>query len=88
MHTQEEIEESKLELADSLKRLYKNRDFKKIILEAYLTEGSKNLTRNLSRIKEEYKDGLIQELDARSILWKFMDSLEEDARDILEAREM
>ena len=39
MHTQEEIENSKIEMAECLKRLYKNRDFKKIILDGFLEQG-------------------------------------------------
>ena len=40
MLTQEEIESSKIELAECLSRLYKNKDFKKLITEGYLESGS------------------------------------------------
>ena len=86
MHTQEEIEDSKLELAESLKRLYKNKDFKKIVLEGFLENGSTFLTKNMTKIKSEYEADVIIELKARSIAWKYLDSIEEEAKSILEAR--
>lgn len=86
MHTQEEIEHSKLELADSLKRLTKNKDFKKIILEGFLEHGTINLTKNYTKIKPEYKEDVVTELNARSLLWRFLDNIEEEASSILEAR--
>lgn len=86
MHTQEEIENSKIELADSLKRLYKNRDFKKIILEGFLEHGTINLTKNYTKIKPEYKDDVVTELTSRSLLWRFLDNIEEEAGSIIEAR--
>lgn len=85
-HTQEEIESSKIELAESLKRLQKNKDFKKIILEGYLENGSTYLTKNLTKIKPEYKESIVEEMTARSILWRYIDNIEEEARSILEAR--
>ena len=86
MHTQEEIENSKLELAESLKRLYKNKDFKKIILEGYLEQGSTFLTKNITKVKPEVKDMIVEEMVARSITWKYLDGIEEEAKSILEAR--
>lgn len=86
MHTQEEIENSKIELADGLKRLYKNRDFKKIILEGFLEHGTINLTKNYTKIKPEYKDDVVTELTSRSLLWRFLDNIEEEAGSIIEAR--
>ena len=88
MHTQEEIEESKLELAESLKKLQKNKDFKKIIQEGFLEDGSKFLTRNLTKVKEEFEDGIIEEMKARSIFWRYMDDILEEANSIMEARSM
>ncbi len=86
MHTQEEIENSKIELAESLKRLYKNRDFKKLILEGFLENGSTFLTKNMTKVKPEYEDSIMLELKARSIVWKYLDGIEEDATSILDAR--
>jgi hypothetical protein len=86
MHTQEEIENSKIEMAECLKRLYKNRDFKKIILDGFLEQGSTYLTKNITKVKPEYKDAVIEEMTARSIAWKYLDSIEEEAQSILDAR--
>lgn len=88
MHTQEEIEKSQLELAECLVRLQKNKDFMKVIGKAYLEDGTKFLTRNMTKVKEEVKPEIIKELEARSNLWKFLDGVEEASRSILEAREM
>ena len=86
MHTQEDIENSKLELAESYKRLLKNKDFKKIVLDGYLDSGSTYLCKNLTKIKPEFKDNIVEEMTARSIAWKYLDNIEEEARSILEAR--
>lgn len=88
MHTQEEIESSKLELAESLKKLYKNKDFKKIILEGYLESGSKFLTKNITKVKPEIEEQVIVEMKARSILWKYLDEVEAEAVSIMRAREL
>jgi hypothetical protein len=88
MHTQEEIEDSQLEMYESIKRLYKNRDFKKLILDGYLDIGSSNLVKNFNRVKPEFRDSLIEEITARSNFWKYVDTIEEDARSIIEARTM
>lgn len=88
LHTPEEIENSKIELAESLKRLYKNRDFKKIILEGFLENGSTFLTKNMTKVKPEYEADIMNELKARSIAWKYLDGIEADAKDILDARAM
>ena len=86
MHTQEEIENSKLELAQELEKLYKDKRFKKIILEGYLENGSVFLTKNYTRVKEDQKESLVSQLEARSNLWKYLDTIEGEARDIMEAR--
>jgi len=86
MHTQEEIENSKIELAEELGRLYKNKSFKKIVLDGYLDKGSVFLTKNLTKVKDEVRPAIVEEMGARSILWKYLDSIEEEARSIMEAR--
>lgn len=86
MHTPEEIENSKIELAECLKRLLKNKDFKKIILDGFLEHGSTNLTKNYVKIKPEYREDIIAELAARGTLWRYLDSIEEEAASIIEAR--
>ena len=86
MHTPESIEDSKIELAESLKRLIKNKDFKKIVLDGYLENGSTYLTKNLMKVKDDYKPAIIEEMSARSILWRYLDGIEEEAASILEAR--
>ena len=88
MHTQEEIESSKIELAESLKRLYRNKDFKKVILDGYLETGSTFLTKNIMKVKSDYEADVIIEIKARSIAWKYLDSIEEDAASILESRSL
>jgi len=86
MHTQEEIEESKIELADSYRRLLKNKDFKKIVLDGFLEQGSVFLTKNLMKVKSEYETDIVTEMKARSVLYKYLDSIEEEASSILESR--
>lgn len=86
MHTQEETENSKIELAEALSKLYKNKDFKKIVLEGFLESGSTYLTKNLTKVKPEFKETIYEEMSARSIFWKYLDSIEEEARSIIEAR--
>ena len=86
MHTPEEIENSKIELAESLKRLYKNKDFKKIVLDGYLESGSTYLTKNMTKVKSEFKEMLVEEIVARSLFWKYIDGIEEEARSIIESR--
>ena len=88
MHTQEEIDSSKIELAESLKRLYRNKDFKKVILDGYLETGSTFLTKNIMKVKSDYEADVIMEIKARSIAWKYLDSIEEDAASILESRSL
>jgi len=88
LHTQEEIDESKIELAEELKKLYKNKSFRKLILDGFLTDGATYLTKNLTKVKAEYEDDLVVEMKARSILWKYLDTVEEDANSILESRQM
>ena len=88
MLTPEELENDKIEVAESLAKLYKNKDFQKIIMKAYLEDGSKFITRNLSKVKPEIRESLQEEYMARSLLWRFLDGIEEEARNILEARSM
>lgn len=78
-------------MAEGLKRLYKNKDFKKIILDGYLESGSTFLTKNfvkVSKMKPEFEEEMMIEIKARSIAWSYLDSIEEDARNILESREL
>lgn len=87
MHTQEEIEESKLMLADSLRKLYNNKDFKNIILNGYLESGSVYLVKNFTKVpRQEDQIGLVEQIKSRSNLWKYLDSIEEEAISILNAR--
>jgi chromatin remodeling complex protein RSC6 len=88
MHTQEEQESKMLELNDDLQKLFKNKSFKAIILDGYLDTGSIKLTDNLSKVKPEHKEFLVEELMARSLFRNFLGNIEEDARSILEARAM
>lgn len=88
MHTQEELESSKIRLAEQLKKLYKNKDFKEIILDGYLEQGSVYLTKNYTRVKEEHKANLVEQLNSRSDLWKYLDSIEGEAASIIEARDI
>ena len=86
MHTPEEIESSKIELANDLKDLLKNKKFKRIILEGFLESGSTFLTKNLTKVKDDVKPAIVEEMAARSILWKYLDNIEEEANSIIEAR--
>ena len=86
MHTPEDIESSKLELAEDVVWLCNNKRFKRVILDGYLENGSTYLTKNLMKVKDDYKPAIIEEMGARSILWRYLDGIEEEAASILEAR--
>lgn len=83
--TETEIEQAtamlqhRVQMGEALAKLMKNKEFKKIILESYLEQGAINTVRNLGKIKEEYKDQLVKEMEARSGLWKHLDKIQEDA---------
>lgn len=89
MDTQEvQAEEIALGNNEALQRLYKNKDFKKLVVVGYMEQGSISLMRNLSKVKEEYKPLLIDEIEARSKFAKYLSGIEEDANSILEARSL
>lgn len=79
--TNEQVETNTQELqvivdrAEKLKRLQKNRDFKEIIQGMYLDDGSKFLVKNLNRLKDDQKQSLIREMEARSALLMFIDDI-------------
>jgi len=66
-----------ISLGESLSRLKKNRDFKRIISELYLTGGADMLTQNLWKVKD--KSVLFEEYAARSLLYKHFEMIENDA---------
>jgi len=88
MHTQEETENIQLELNDELQKLFKNKSFKRLIVDGYLDTGSIKLTNALSKVKPEQKEFIVEEMMARSLFRNFLNNIEEDARSILEARSM
>lgn len=82
-NTQElESLQNDMALGDCLDRLMKNRDFKRLILDMYLKDGSDMLTRNYWKIKHReggkldfIQDGII----ARSMLYGFMEDVQHNA---------
>jgi len=88
--TPEEIRqlEEDLALNDALQRLMKNRDFKKIVLEMYLKDGSVMIMKNLAKIKyrkEANMEVINDALIARSLLDGFFGDIERNAKDAVEA---
>lgn len=71
-----------IELGESLQRLKKRKDFKRVIGDLYLSDGADILTRNLTRVKDE--DKIIEQLKARSWLYDHFDRIDDD---LLKARE-
>lgn len=74
--------QSDIALGDKLDRLMKNKDFKSLILEMYLKEGSNMLTQNYWKVKhrnggnlEFINDGLT----ARSMFYGFMEDIQNNA---------
>lgn len=71
------LELQKLDLdiqnSDRLDRLLKNRDFKALILDMYLDDGSTYLTRNLTRVKD--RDAITEQYLSRSYLYRFLDDI-------------
>lgn len=74
-----------IELGEALERLRENKDFKKIIQEFFLEGGAINLTRNLTFVKPEDEANLIEQIKARSYLFKFLDMIDNDTLDAREA---
>lgn len=67
-----------VKLGESLDRLLNNRDFKKVIIDAYLETGSIMLTKNLSQVKHRENgkiDIINDEMIARSLLYKFISDI-------------
>ena len=71
-----------ISLGESLERLKKNRDFKRLILDMYLKDGSDILTRNLTRVND--KELLFEQFKARSWLYDHLDRIEDDYNTALE----
>lgn len=69
-------------LGDALARLKRNKDFKKIVSEMYLSGGADMLTRNMWKVKD--KQVIFEEYQARSLLYKHFEMIENDAADAIE----
>ena len=88
MHTPEEVEESKIQLASDLSKLYKNKEFKKLIIEGYLNTGSIYLVKGFTKARAEDQMGFVEQMKSRSNFWKYLDGIEEDAISIIESRKL
>lgn len=62
-------------LAESVARLRKNKDFKKVIQELYLDGGAINLAKNINVVKD--KDEVIDQIRSRGYLYRFLMEIEE-----------
>ena len=69
-------QQANLELGESLQRLKKNKDFKKLFLEMFLNQGCIILTKNMTVIKNE--EVIFEELRARSYAYRFMTDIEQN----------
>jgi hypothetical protein len=72
-----------IELAESLKRLRKNKDFKRIIEELYLDGGSINLAKNIVVVKSQ--EDLVDQIKARGWLYRFLMEIEDAGYAAIEA---
>ena len=79
---------SDIEMGDILERLYKNADFKKIILEGYLEEEALNMvrTRALVESSEDQSRHVLAEIDAISRLGRHLEIIQQKARQAREIR--
>jgi hypothetical protein len=69
-------------LGESLQRLKKNKDFKKIVAELYLSDGADILTKNLVRVKD--RENLMEQFVARSWLYDHFDRIDDEYSKALE----
>lgn len=74
-----------IEMAESLKRLRENKDFKKVVEEYFLDGGSVNLTKNITMVKPENEYVIIEEIKSRSYLYRFLMAIEERGVEAIEA---
>lgn len=86
MHTPEELDEMKIELAVKLKKMMNTKEFKEIILNGYLESGSVYLVKNFTKVKPEEQMSIVEQMKSRSNLWKYLDGIEEEARNAIESR--
>lgn len=66
-----------IELGNSLDRLMKNKDFKKIMVDSFLESGTKLLTTNLP--VSQNREALVEQIAARGYLYRFFDNIANDA---------
>ena len=77
MEEQISIEElnTAIQYRDKLDRLMANKDFKDIILKYYLEDSVLAISSNLSRIKPENRNLLVEQLIARNSLRGFLEDI-------------
>jgi len=75
-----------IEMADALKRLRNNKDFKKIVQELFLDGGCINLTKNIVVVKD--KDEIVEQIKSRGYLYRFLMEIENAGASALEAIRM
>ena len=81
--TQEELEvlQHDVELGEALGRLYKNRDFKKLIVGLYMEDGEKFLIRNLPVAKD--RTSIVEQMLSRGWFFRFLKDIEDSANSAL-----
>jgi len=72
-----------IELGESLARLQKNKDYKRIIKDLFLDGGSINLTKNMVVVRD--KEEIVEQIKARSYLYRFLMDIENQAIASIEA---
>lgn len=76
MNTPTEVQalNADIELGEAVKRLRKNKDFKKIIQGMYIDDGAKYLMQNYSVAKN--RDSVEEQIMSRSHLYRFLSEVE------------
>jgi len=69
----------RLSKGEAVERLLKNKDFKEIILKDFLEQSVLSLSNNLSNVKPENRQLIIEQLIARNALKYYLELIREDA---------
>lgn len=75
--------QQEIQLAESLKRLKQNSDYKLLIEELFLDNGAINLAKNINVVRD--KDEIIEQIKARGYLYRFLMDIENDGIASIEA---
>lgn len=81
--TEIQVYERDIELAKAYKRLSENEDYKLIITELFLEQGSQNLAKNIVVVKDQ--ESIVEQIKARGFLYRFLMDIENNGASAVEA---